>query len=58
MECAKYELDLFSVPPTNKAIEDGHWENIQPHPYFDQSPVVRYKIRRLNDVYFIFSLFL
>jgi len=28
MECAKSELDLLSVPPTNTAIEDGHWDNI------------------------------
>ena len=25
MECAKSELDLFSVPPTNTAFEEGHW---------------------------------
>ena len=41
MECAKSELDLFSVPPTNTAIEDAHWDNIQPHPNFDQSPILR-----------------
>ena len=44
MECAKSELDLFSVPPTNIAIEEGHWDNIQPHPNFDQSPVIRFDI--------------
>ena len=51
MECAKSELDLFSVPPTNTAIEDGHWDNIQPHPNFDQSPVVRYDITGTNSHY-------
>ena len=51
MECAKSELDLFSVPPTNTAIKDGHWDNIQPHPNFDQSPVVRYDITETNSHY-------
>jgi len=51
MECAKSELDLFSVPPTNTAIEEGHWDNIQPHPNFDQSPVIRYDITGTNSHY-------
>ena len=51
MECAKSELDLFSVPPTNTAIEEGHWDNIQPHPNFDQSPVVRFDITGTNSHY-------
>ena len=51
MECAKSELDLFSVPPTNTAIEDAHWDYIQPHPNFDQSPVVRYDITGTNSHY-------
>ena len=51
MECAKSELDLFSVPPTNTAIEEGHWDNIQPHPNFDQSPVVRFDITGTNFHY-------
>ena len=51
MVCAKSELDLFSVPPTNTAIEEGHWDNIQPHPNFDQSPVVRFDITGTNSHY-------
>ena len=51
MECAKSELDLFSVPPTNTAIEEGHWDNIQPHPNFDQSPVIRFDITGTNSHY-------
>ena len=51
MECAKSELDLFSVPPTNTAIEEGHWDNIQPHPNFDQSPVIRFDITGTNAHY-------
>ena len=41
MECAKSELYISIVPPTNTAIEEGHWNNIQPHPNFDSSPVIR-----------------
>ena len=29
-ECAKSELDLFSVPPTQTSIEKGQWEEFHP----------------------------
>ncbi|KAG1684195.1 hypothetical protein GQR58_009482 [Nymphon striatum] len=29
-ECGKSELDLFSVPPTQTAIESGHWVEFYP----------------------------
>ncbi len=29
-ECAKSELDLFSVPPTQVSLEKGHWIDHQP----------------------------
>jgi hypothetical protein len=29
-ECAKSELDLFSVPPTQISLEKGHWIDHQP----------------------------
>ena len=48
MECAKSELDLFSVALNITAIEAAHWDNIQPHPYFDQSSVKRYDITGTN----------
>ena len=32
LECTKSELDLFVVPTTNTAIEEGQWDTIQPHP--------------------------
>ena len=28
--CAKSELDLFSVPPTQVEMEKGFWEDIDP----------------------------
>ena len=34
-ECAKSELDLFSVPPTQTVVEEGVWDTIQPHPNFE-----------------------
>ena len=29
-ECAKSELDLFAVPPTQTSVEDGHWHHFGP----------------------------
>ena len=49
MECAKSELDIFTVSPTNTVIEEGHWDNIQPHPNFDSSPVISYDITGTNS---------
>ena len=51
VECAKSELDIFTIPPTNTAIEERHWDNIQPHPNFDSSPVIRYDITGTNSHY-------
>ena len=28
--CAKSELDLFSVPPTQVEMEKGFWEDVDP----------------------------
>lgn len=38
-ECGKSELDLFSVPPTQIAIEEGVWDNIKPHPNYGQGTI-------------------
>ena len=51
MECAKSELDLFSVPPTQTAIEEGVWDVIQPHPNYNTSPVIRFDIPGNNMHY-------
>ena len=55
MECAKSEFDLFNVPPTNTAIEEGHWDNIQSHPNFDQNSVIRFDIAGTYSDYVEFA---
>ena len=42
--CYKSELDLFSVAPTQTAIEEGIWDTIQPPTGFDKNPVIEFKI--------------
>ena len=37
--CGKSELDLFTVPPTQIAVEDGIWDDIKPHPNFTEGTV-------------------
>ena len=43
-ECTKSELDLFYVPPTQTAIEEGYFDDIQPHSSFNSSDVIRFDI--------------
>lgn len=50
-ECAKSELDIFTVPPTQTSIEEAHWDTIVPHPNFDQSTVVRFDVTGTNSHY-------
>ena len=50
-ECAKSELDIFTIPPTQTSIEEAHWDTIIPHPNFDQSTVIRYDITGTNSHY-------
>jgi hypothetical protein len=38
-ECSKSELDLFTVPPTQVAVEEGIWDDIKPHPNFKTGTV-------------------
>lgn len=38
-ECAKSELDLFTVPPTQKAMELGEWIHIQPHSNYHEGTI-------------------
>ena len=37
--CGKSELDLFSIPPTQIAVEEGVWDDIKPHPNFTEGTV-------------------
>ena len=48
---SKIWIRFIQCTPKNTAIEEGHWDNIQPHPYFDQSPVVRFDITGTNSHY-------
>ena len=42
--CYKSELDLFSVPPTQKAVESGRWDTIIPQGGFEKNPNVDFRI--------------
>ena len=42
--CYKSELDLFTVPPTQTAIESGIWDTILPVGGFDKNPNVEFVI--------------
>jgi hypothetical protein len=50
-DCAKSELDLFSVPPTQTVVEEGVWDTIQPHPNFEKSSVITFDIPGTNIHY-------
>lgn len=38
-ECSKSELDLFTIPPTQVAVEDSVWDEIKPHPMFSDGVI-------------------
>ena len=42
--CYKSELDLFTIPPTQTAIESGIWDTILPVGGFDKNPNVEFVI--------------
>ena len=50
-ECAKSELDLFSVPPTQTVVEEGVWDTIQPHSNFSTNSVIKFDIPGTNIHY-------
>ena len=43
-ECSKMELDLFNVPPTQTSIEEGFYDDIQPHSSFATASTIRFDI--------------
>lgn len=49
-QCGKSELDLFTVPPTQVAIEDGIWDDILPFPTF-RTQEVQFEIRGDGEHY-------
>ena len=44
VECSKSELDLFYVPPTQTAIEEGHYDDIEPHSSYETADNIRFDI--------------
>ena len=42
--CYKSELELFSLPPTQVAVESGMWDTIQPISGYEKNPSVEFKI--------------
>jgi hypothetical protein len=50
-DCYKSEIDLFSVPPTQIAIESGSWDTIQPSDSFNKGNVVEFKIPKDSHHY-------
>jgi hypothetical protein len=44
LECTKYELDLFTVPPTQTSIEEGFYDDLPPQTSFDTSKNIRFDI--------------
>ena len=50
-ECSKSELDLFSIPPTQTAIEEGAWDTILPHPNLREGQTIRFDIPGTNSHY-------
>lgn len=53
--CAKSELDLLYVPPTQIAVEGGRWVDIAPDGANYNRGTVRFKINSDNDNYFNLS---
>ena len=43
-ECSKSELDLFYVPPTQTAIEEGFYDDIEPHDSYATADNIRFDI--------------
>ena len=50
-ECAKSELDLFTVPPTQTIIEDGVWDIIEASKTINENSVITFEIPGSNDSY-------
>ena len=42
--CYKSELDLFTVPPTQTAVETGIWDTIEPNSGYDKNQMIVFDI--------------
>ena len=49
--CAKSELDLFSVPPTQVEMEKGFWEDIDPITSIAASDTIEFLCAANSGVY-------
>ena len=54
-ECAKSELDLFTVPPVQTSVEDGVFDIIESSKTVNGNAVVTFEIPNSNDSYFDLS---
>ncbi len=43
-ECAKSELDIFAIPPTQTSLEEAVWDTIIPHSNFGANNTVRFDV--------------
>ena len=50
-ECAKSELDLFTVPPVQTSVEDGVFDIIESSKTVNDNAVVTFEIPNSNDSY-------
>ena len=42
--CYKSELDLFTIPPTQTAVEEGIWDTIQPNSGYETNPNCEFRV--------------
>jgi hypothetical protein len=49
-ECGKSELDLFTIPPTQTAMEEGRWDFIKPFSNYSTGTVT-FQIEGDNQCY-------
>lgn len=50
-ECAKSELDLFTLPPTQTSIESGHWVQYKPVASITDDSPVEFSVPGTGDNY-------
>ena len=48
-DCAKSELDIFNIPPTQTSVIESSWDCIYPHPNFKTASQIRFDIAGSNS---------
>lgn len=51
VECAKSELDLFQIPPTQTSIEEGKWDIVNPESGYVKNNSILFKIPSTDSHY-------